>query len=122
VSDQHQIDGSAAAWAAAGALVTDPRDLVSIPIRRTHAYNFMHRVMGKNGPPGVKFHKGTPDIYFIIGVRATLINRRANPEPRVHRGTPWRVSRNFDFKMVKLQTQAGRRFQHASLDSTPIAA
>jgi mannose-6-phosphate isomerase-like protein (cupin superfamily) len=60
--------------AAAGGSVADPRALVSIPITRTHAYNFLHRIMGKNGqPPGVEFHQGNTDIYFVIGGSETLM-------------------------------------------------
>ncbi len=60
--------------AAAGESVSDPRELISIPATRTHAYNFLHRVMGKNGqPPGVEFHQANTDIYFVIGGGATLM-------------------------------------------------
>ena len=60
--------------AAAGGSVADPRDFVPIPATRTHAYNFMHRVVGKNGqPPGVEFHEGNTDIYFVVGGGATLM-------------------------------------------------
>lgn len=81
--------------AANGGSVADPRDLVSIPATRTHAYNFMHRIMGKNGqPPGVEFHGGNTDIYFVIGGSATLMtggeikNREHIPNrPLEERGT-----------------------------------
>ncbi len=60
--------------AAAGESVADPREFVAIPATRTHAYNFLHRVVGKNGqPPGVEFHTGNTDIYFIVGGSATLM-------------------------------------------------
>jgi len=81
--------------AAAGESVSDPRDLVSIPATRTHAYNFLHRIMGKNGqPPGVEFHTGNTDIYFVVGGSATLMtegeieNREPIPNrPGEERGT-----------------------------------
>lgn len=81
--------------AAAGESVSDPRDLVSIPATRTHAYNFLHRIIGKNGqPPGVEFHTGNTDIYFVVGGSATLMtegeieNREPIPNrPGEERGT-----------------------------------
>ncbi|HTS50907.1 MAG TPA: hypothetical protein VMH05_23335 [Bryobacteraceae bacterium] len=81
--------------AAAGESVADPRELVSIPATRTHAYNFLHRIMGKNGqPPGVEFHTGNTDIYFVVGGSATLMtegeieNREPIPNrPGEERGT-----------------------------------
>jgi mannose-6-phosphate isomerase-like protein (cupin superfamily) len=60
--------------AADGLSVADPRDLLPIPMTRTHAFNFMHRAIGKNGqPPTVEFHEGTTDIYFIVGGTGTLM-------------------------------------------------
>jgi mannose-6-phosphate isomerase-like protein (cupin superfamily) len=81
--------------AAAGGSVSDPRDLVPIPATRTHAYNFLHRIMAKNGqPPGVEFHQGNTDIYFVVGGSATLmtggeiVNREPIPNrPGEERGT-----------------------------------
>jgi mannose-6-phosphate isomerase-like protein (cupin superfamily) len=60
--------------AAAGNTVSDPRDLMAIPFTRTHAYNFMHRIMGADGtPPGVEYHPGTTDVYFVVAGTATLM-------------------------------------------------
>ena len=81
--------------AAAGQSVADPREFVPIPATRTHAFNFLHRVMGRNGqPPGVEFHSGNTDIYFVIGGSATLMtegeieNREPIPNrPGEERGT-----------------------------------
>ena len=81
--------------AAAGESVADPREFVPIPATRTHAYNFLHRIMGKNGqPPGVEFHTGNTDIYFVMGGSATLMtegeieNREPIPNrPGEERGT-----------------------------------
>lgn len=81
--------------AAAGESVADPREFVSIPATRTHTYNFLHRIMGKNGqPPGVDFHSGNTDIYFDVGGSATLMtegeieNREPIPNrPGEERGT-----------------------------------
>jgi mannose-6-phosphate isomerase-like protein (cupin superfamily) len=54
--------------------MNDPRDLVAIPATRTHAYNFLHRIMGANGqPPAVEFHEGNTDIYFIVAGTGTLM-------------------------------------------------
>ena len=81
--------------AKAGGNVSDPRDYVAIPATRTHAYNLLHRVMGKDGaPPGVEYHQANTDIYFVIGGEAQLAtngeiqNRRANPtRPGEENGT-----------------------------------
>ena len=81
--------------AAAGESVADPRELVPIPATRTHAYNFLHRITGKNGqPPGVEFHTGNTDIYLVVGGSATLMtegeieNREPIPSrPGEERGT-----------------------------------
>ena len=91
----HHAHETLAKTAAAGGSVADPRDLVSIPATRTHAYNFMHRIMGKNGqPPGVEYHQGNTDIYFVLGGTATLMtggeieNREPIPNrPGEERGT-----------------------------------
>lgn len=65
-----------ASRAASGQPYADPRDLVPVPATRTHAYNFMHRILGANGrPPGVEFHQGNTDIYFVIAGRATLLTQ-----------------------------------------------
>ena len=54
--------------------MNDPRDLVEIPATRTHAFNFLHRVMGANGrPPGVEYHGGNTDIYFITAGTGTVM-------------------------------------------------
>jgi mannose-6-phosphate isomerase-like protein (cupin superfamily) len=92
--------------AAAGGSVSDPRGLVSIPITPTHAYNFMHRVIGKNGQPnGVEFHTGNTDIYFIIAGSATLMtggeieNRGHIPNrPGEDRGTLIKNGKGFKIK------------------------
>ena len=81
--------------AAAGESVADPRELVPIPATRTHAYDFLHRILGKKGqPPGVEFHTGNTDIYFVVGGSATLMtegeieNREPIPNrPGEERGT-----------------------------------
>jgi mannose-6-phosphate isomerase-like protein (cupin superfamily) len=50
------------------------RDLVNIPVTRTHAWNFLYRRLGTNGqPPSVEFHAGTYDIYFIVAGAATVM-------------------------------------------------
>lgn len=81
--------------AASGGSVADPRDMVLIPATRTHAYNFMHRVVGKDGsPPAVEFHEANTDVYFVIGGNATLAtggeiqNRKPSPgRPGEQNGT-----------------------------------
>ena len=81
--------------AKAGGSVADPRDLVAIPATRTHAYNVLHRVVGKDGnPPAVEFHEGNTDVYFVMGGTATLAtggeiqNRRPSPgRPGEENGT-----------------------------------
>jgi mannose-6-phosphate isomerase-like protein (cupin superfamily) len=92
--------------AAAGGSVSDPRDLVSIPIMRTHAYNFLYRIMGKNGqPPGVEFHQGNTDVYFIVGGSGTLMtggeieNRQPIPNrPGEERGTQIKNGKGYPMK------------------------
>ena len=60
--------------AVAGKPTNDPRDLVDIPMTRTHAWNFLYRRLGANGqPPAVEFHAGTYDIYFIVAGTATVM-------------------------------------------------
>jgi len=55
---------------------TDPRDLLPIPITPTHAYNFMYRVLPPSGRlPGVEFHEGNTDNYFVVSGTATLMTR-----------------------------------------------
>jgi mannose-6-phosphate isomerase-like protein (cupin superfamily) len=84
-----------AAAAVKGTPMNDPRDLVEIPATRTHAFNFLHRVMGANGqPPGVEYHGGNTDIYFIIAGTGTVMtdgtieNREPIPNrPLEERGT-----------------------------------
>jgi len=84
-----------AAAAAKGTPMNDPRDLVEIPATRTHAFNFLHRVMGANGrPPGVEYHGGNTDIYFITAGTGTVMtggtieNREPIPNrPLEERGT-----------------------------------
>jgi len=84
-----------AAAAAKGAPMNDPRDLVEIPATRTHAFNFLHRVMGANGRlPGVEYHGGNTDIYFITAGTGTVMtggtieNREPIPNrPLEERGT-----------------------------------
>jgi mannose-6-phosphate isomerase-like protein (cupin superfamily) len=81
--------------AKAGGSVADPRDLVAIPATRTHAYNFLHRVVGKDGsPPAVEFHEANTDVYFVVGGTATLAtggviqNRKPSPSrPGEENGT-----------------------------------
>src|SRR5262249_25348689 len=59
--------------AKSGGNVSDPRDYVAIPATRTHAYNLLHRINGKDGaPPAVEFHEANTDVYFVIGGTATL--------------------------------------------------
>lgn len=92
--------------AAAGGSVSDPRDLIPVPATRTHAYNFMHRIMGANGrPPGVEFHEGNTDIYFIIGGSGTLMtvgeieNREPVPNrPGEYRGTVIKNGKGYALK------------------------
>jgi len=63
-----------AAAASAGKPANDPRDLVDIPMTRTHAWNFLYRRLGANGqPPAVEFHGGTYDIYFIVAGTGTVM-------------------------------------------------
>jgi mannose-6-phosphate isomerase-like protein (cupin superfamily) len=84
-----------AAAAAKGTPMNDPRDLVEIPATRTHAWNFLYRTMGANGRlPGVEYHGGNTDIYFIIAGTGMLMtggeieNREAIPDrPLEERGT-----------------------------------
>ena len=84
-----------AAAAAKGTPMNDPRDLVELTATRTHAFNFLHRVMGANGqPPGVEYHGGNTDIYFIIAGTGTVMtggtidNREPIPNrPLEERGT-----------------------------------
>jgi mannose-6-phosphate isomerase-like protein (cupin superfamily) len=67
----HQV---LAAASASGKPTNDPRDLVNIPMARTHAWNFLYRRIGANGqPPAVEFHEGTYDIYFIVAGSGTVM-------------------------------------------------
>lgn len=74
-ADSLQRAHSAMTEAAAGGRPTnDPRDLVNIPMTRTHAWNFLYRRLGANGqPPSVEFHAGTYDIYFIVAGTGTVM-------------------------------------------------
>jgi mannose-6-phosphate isomerase-like protein (cupin superfamily) len=63
-----------AAAASAGRPTNDPREVVDIPMTRTHAWNFLYRRLGANGqPPAVEFHEGTYDIYFIVAGTGTVM-------------------------------------------------
>jgi mannose-6-phosphate isomerase-like protein (cupin superfamily) len=93
--DVMRVHTTLASGAARGETTSDPRGIVPVPATRTHAYNFMHRVMGASGrPPGVEFHQGNTDIYFVIAGSATLMtegtieNREPIPNrPGEERGT-----------------------------------
>jgi mannose-6-phosphate isomerase-like protein (cupin superfamily) len=94
------------AAAAKGQPMNDPRDLVPIPATRTHAWNFLNRHMGANGqPPGVEFHEGNTDIYFIVAGSGTLltggeiVDKESIPgRPGEYRGPSIRNGRAYSVK------------------------
>ena len=91
----HKAHATMKAAAAKGESTADPRGLAAIPATRTHAWNFLYRIMGPNGrPPGVEFHEGNTDIYFILDgtgtvmTEGTIENREPFPNrPGETRGT-----------------------------------
>jgi mannose-6-phosphate isomerase-like protein (cupin superfamily) len=101
-----QAHATMAAAAAKGQPMNDPRDLVSIPATRTHAWNFLYRQMGTNGePPGVEFHEGNTDLYFIVAGTGTLmtggeiVRKEAIPgRPGEYRGPSIRNGRGYTVK------------------------
>jgi len=95
-----------AAAAARGEPAADPRELLDLPATRTHAWNFLHRVMGANGqPPGLEFHEGTTDVYFITSGTGTLmaggevVNKEMIPaRPGEYRGSSIRNGHGYRIK------------------------
>jgi mannose-6-phosphate isomerase-like protein (cupin superfamily) len=91
---------------AKGQPMNDPRDLVPIPATRTHAWNFLNRHMGADGqPPGVEFHEGNTDIYFIVAGSGTvmtggeIVSRELIPSrPGEYRGTSIRNGHGYKVK------------------------
>lgn len=47
------------------------RDLMSLPMTRTHGYTVGHRT-GKE-PPSADAHEGVTDVYFVMGGSATMV-------------------------------------------------
>jgi mannose-6-phosphate isomerase-like protein (cupin superfamily) len=63
---------SSAARVAAGEPLLNPRDVVPLPMTRTHAWNFLHRYP-RPQPPGAEDHEGVTDIYFITAGQGTIV-------------------------------------------------
>ena len=69
-----------------GRILSKPRDLMDLPITRTHSFDVVHRPL-RDQPPTAEQHEGVTDLYFIMGGSGTLIvggeieNRQALPEP-----------------------------------------
>jgi mannose-6-phosphate isomerase-like protein (cupin superfamily) len=63
---------SSAARVAAGQPLANPRDVVALPMTRTHAWNFLHRYP-RPQPPNAEDHEGVTDIYFITAGTGRIV-------------------------------------------------
>ncbi|MBZ5608915.1 MAG: hypothetical protein LAP38_11690 [Acidobacteriia bacterium] len=70
--DLKKAHAALAAAAAKGATTPGPRDLVELPITRTHAFNFLCRYPNPSRPPRAEWHEGCSDVYFIVAGGANI--------------------------------------------------
>jgi mannose-6-phosphate isomerase-like protein (cupin superfamily) len=70
--DLRKAHATLAAAAAKGETKPGPLDLVTLPITRTHAYNFLCRYPNPSRPPRAEFHEGNSDVYFIVAGGAEI--------------------------------------------------
>lgn len=61
-----------AAAAEKNQIAPSPVGLVSLPVTRTHLFNFVCRYPAANSRPFAEFHEGCSDVYFIVAGSATL--------------------------------------------------
>jgi mannose-6-phosphate isomerase-like protein (cupin superfamily) len=87
-----------------GQILSKPRDLVELPITRTHSFDIVHRPQPKQ-PPTPEQHEGVTDFYVILGGSGTLVvggeieNRRVIPNrPGEYTGQPIKGGRSIKVK------------------------
>ena len=54
-----------------GRILSKPRDLLPLPIMRTHMFDVVHRPQ-QSQPPTAEQHEGVTDLYIILGGAGTL--------------------------------------------------
>jgi mannose-6-phosphate isomerase-like protein (cupin superfamily) len=87
-----------------GRILSKPRDLVQLPMTRTHMFDVVHRP-ATTGVPTAEQHEGVTDLYVILGGSGTLTvggdiaNRKPLPtRPGEYLGSPITGGRTFPVK------------------------
>jgi mannose-6-phosphate isomerase-like protein (cupin superfamily) len=81
------------AAARGGQPVSNPRDLMTPLVTRTHSYILLHRPESRNAgqPPNAEQHEGVTDIYIVVGGSGTVmvggeLESRRTPRPGEYLG------------------------------------
>jgi mannose-6-phosphate isomerase-like protein (cupin superfamily) len=87
-----------------GRILSKPRDLVQLPMMRTHYFDVVHRPQ-LSQPPTAEQHEGVTDLYVILGGTGTLTvgGEIENRQPLANRpgeytGRPIRGGRSYKVK------------------------
>jgi mannose-6-phosphate isomerase-like protein (cupin superfamily) len=103
--DLKKAHATLAATAAKGESKPGPRDLVELPITRTHAFNFLCRYPNPSRPARAEWHDGCSDVYFIVAgganivIGGELVERQAVAnQPREYQGSSVQGGKSYRVK------------------------